>query len=182
MSIEFKAWEKIPRGKNEKFVITEKMDGTNACVIIQDDKLVGCQSKKRLITVNDDNYGFARWCEENKEDLEQLGDGYHFGEWVGLGIEKNPHKFDRKRFFLFNTGRWSNGSPSLPTCCDVVPVLFYGDATVKNIQKTMELLKTNSENNYISEGIICYYLFARRYEKYTFKYPDGKWLKPEQQS
>jgi len=31
----FKAWPKIPRLENEIFHITEKIDGTNACIVIE---------------------------------------------------------------------------------------------------------------------------------------------------
>lgn len=88
MTIEFKAWPKIPRATGEKVTITEKMDGTNACVVIQEGKIVGVQSRKRFITPEDDNYGFAAWVAENEQELLKLGDGYHYGEWAGLGIQK----------------------------------------------------------------------------------------------
>ena len=89
--VEFKAWEKIGRDNPFGVTITEKIDGTNACIIIQDGEVVGVQSRKRLITPEDDNYGFAGWVERNIEDIMGLGDGYHYGEWAGLGIQKNPH-------------------------------------------------------------------------------------------
>lgn len=34
--VEFKEWPKIPRGQNEIVSITEKINGTNACIIIND--------------------------------------------------------------------------------------------------------------------------------------------------
>ena len=107
-NVEFKAWEKIPRENPFTVTITEKIDGTNACIIIMDGEIVGVQSRKRLITVLEDNYGFAKWVEYNKKDLLGLGDGYHYGEWAGLGIQGNPHKLDKKHFFLFNTFRWNS--------------------------------------------------------------------------
>ncbi len=45
---EFKAWPKIAR-LNRDMVITEKIDGTNACVIVTDDGSVHAQSRTRLI-------------------------------------------------------------------------------------------------------------------------------------
>ena len=103
-NIEFKAWNKIPRENPFRATITEKINGTNACIIIQDGSVVGAQSRKRLITPDDDNFGFAAWVEKNSEALEALGDGYHYGEWAGPGIQKNPHALDEKQFFLFNIG------------------------------------------------------------------------------
>ena len=59
--VEFKAWPKIGRYNPFNVTITEKMDGTNACIIIEDGFIVGVQSRKRLITPDDDNFGFAQW-------------------------------------------------------------------------------------------------------------------------
>ncbi len=41
MTVEFKAWPKIPREKGNIVTVTEKIDGTNACGIIRDGELVG---------------------------------------------------------------------------------------------------------------------------------------------
>ena len=68
--MEFKAWPKIPRLENTNWTITEKIDGTNACIIISNDGTeIAAQSRTRLITPDNDNAGFARWVQENKEDL-----------------------------------------------------------------------------------------------------------------
>lgn len=75
--VEFKSWGKIPRAIGEGVTITEKLDGTNACVVIQDGVIAGVQSRNRFITPEDDNYGFARWVSENEHELLKLGEGYH---------------------------------------------------------------------------------------------------------
>jgi hypothetical protein len=176
MSIEFKAWPKIPRATGEKVTITEKLDGTNACIVIQDGVIVGVQSRKRFITPSDDNYGFASWVEENKEDLLKLEDGYHYGEWAGLGIQKNPHNLDSKQFFLFNTFRWNSLNPHKPRCCNVVPVLYQGLLADNDIDAVLIDLKASSiKQGYTAEGIIVYYQNTKRYEKYTYNYVAGKW-------
>lgn len=103
--VEFRGWPKIAR-LNREVIITEKIDGTNACVIVTDDGEVHAQSRKRLIFPYDDNFGFATWVEKNAERLrEGLGVGYHFGEWYGSGIQRKYGMTDR-RFALFNVGRW----------------------------------------------------------------------------
>lgn len=80
----FRAWPKTPRLFRD-MVITEKIDGTNAAVIVADGKLYA-QSRKRIITPDDDNFGFASWVAEHPE-LVELGEGYHYGEWWGKGIQ-----------------------------------------------------------------------------------------------
>ena len=85
---EFVAFEKMARW-SRNIVITEKIDGTNAAVLIEDG-LVGvqapgaiakvgnldifAQSRTRFITPADDNYGFARWVVDNASGLAMLGD------------------------------------------------------------------------------------------------------------
>ena len=148
MSVEFKEWPSIPRENPFKVTITEKIDGTNACIIIQDGAIAGVQSRKRLITPEDDNYGFAAWVNDNSEDLLSLGDGYHYGEWAGLGIQKNPHGLPDKKLFLFNTFRWNPQNPNRPKCCDTVPVLFEGVMEPDTIQELLEQLKSKSSDKY----------------------------------
>jgi hypothetical protein len=112
-------------------IITEKIDGTNAAVIIEefytpnpeafnavasvktaDDRVftVGAQSRNRLLSVARDNYGFAAWVEKNAVKLAfALGPGRHFGEWWGNGIQSGyglPK--DDKRFSLFNVNRYGH--------------------------------------------------------------------------
>jgi len=121
--MEFKPWPKIKRIENRRVpIFMEKIDGTNACIIITADGEVGAQSRSRIITPDDDNYGFARWVYQNKKNLvEGLGEGHHFGEWWGLGIQRGYGK-EEKIFSLFNTRRWGDHNPP-PEGCNVVPTL-----------------------------------------------------------
>ena len=174
MSVEFKAWPKIKRGSPLSVTITEKIDGTNACIIIQDGEIVGVQSRKRMITVENDNYGFALWVEENKEELLGLGDGYHYGEWAGEGIQKNPYNIDHKALFLFNTMRWNPKNPNLPECCSVVPVLYEGELKEDTIDNLLKALVLEADGNN-PEGVIVYYHTLRDYSKHTIQNQQGKW-------
>lgn len=171
--VEFRAWPKIPRNKGGQVTITEKIDGTNACVIVRNGELVGSQSRNRLIKPGDDHMGFAFWVSENAEELVSLGDGYHYGEWAGPGIQKNPHMLEQKTFFLFNTFRPSD---TLPECVSQVPVLYQGPGTPKATEDTMrELWNTATSAGYIPEGVIIYSHDTRTYTKDTFASSGGKW-------
>jgi len=126
---EFKAFPKIPR-LNREMVVTEKLDGTNVCVVV-DENGIHAQSRNRIITPEDDNYGFALWVQTNAPALiVALGDGYHYGEWWGQGIQRK-YGLDHKRFSLFNVHRWE----SLPFAeygldnVGTVPVLYRGKFT-----------------------------------------------------
>ena len=138
--IEFKEFPKIAR-LNREVIVTEKLDGTNACVVIDEDGVtIAAQSRSKLITPTDDNYGFAKWVEANREELLKLGPGHHFGEWWGLGIQRN-YGLTEKRFSLFNVSRWGDAAVR-PACCDVVPVLNSG-VGFDCVKSSIEHLKKN---------------------------------------
>lgn len=165
----FKGWPKIPRLENEVFCLTEKIDGTNACIIIQENSAgkldAWAQSRTRIITPENDNYGFAKWVEDNKELLiSDLGVGYHFGEWWGKGINRGYGMEDR-RFSLFNPKKES-------ICCLNVPVL------AKNVSSNLLSSVIEYEKQYLvhsgsraspgymkPEGIIIYAEKSKNYWK-----------------
>lgn len=127
---EFIKWESTARLFRD-VVITEKLDGTNACVIFEriapeendDISLIGkspvrifndngyafavyAQSRNRLITPSNDNAGFAKWVEKNADRLfHVLGEGRHYGEWWGQGIGRK-YDMTEKVFSVFNTAGW----------------------------------------------------------------------------
>lgn len=121
------------------WTITEKLDGTNAAIRIgsvpsefeanilgaRDGLAVVAQSRNNLLSLEKDNAGFARFVHDNVVELiEALGEGLHFGEWVGKGINKRQYGLPDKRFALFNTARWTG--VELPERVTVVPVLAEG--------------------------------------------------------
>lgn len=165
--IEFEEFQKIPRLKRA-CVITEKIDGTNAQIIITDDGQIAAASRSRLITPSDDNYGFAAWVEANRDLLLTLGPGRHFGEWWGLGIQRNYGQKE-KRFSLFNTGRWN--AENVTSCCSVVPVLYSGDFSTDAIDEAIADLKANGSRaapGFMKpEGIIVFHVASRNLYKVT---------------
>ena len=60
---------KIPRFSKRKLLITEKIDGTNACIRIYGDGEIVLQSRNRIISTEYDNYGFAAWVNKNREAI-----------------------------------------------------------------------------------------------------------------
>jgi hypothetical protein len=137
----FTPFPKMARLQRE-VIITEKIDGTNAQIFITDDGRMLTGSRTRWIYPEDDNFGFAAWARDNKDELMQLGPGRHFGEWWGRGIQRN-YGLNERRFSLFNVSRWClhgktpqqipTADPRivkmqdvLPACCHLVPVLWQG--------------------------------------------------------
>ena len=58
-----------------EFVGTCKLDGSNAAIVKQNN-IVTAQSRTRVITPTDDNYGFARWVKEHEEEF--INNEYHY--------------------------------------------------------------------------------------------------------
>lgn len=159
---DFVAFPKIPRLKRECF-ITEKLDGTNAQIVIKDG-VIRAGSRNQWVTPEKDNYGFAGWVERNKEELLTLGDGQHFGEWYGNGIQRN-YGLQEKKFVLFNTSRFEHPN-SRPSCCGVVPILHRGVFSTEVIDSTLQSLRDNGSvavPGFMNpEGIIVYLVAARQ--------------------
>jgi hypothetical protein len=173
--MEFEEFPKIARLSRE-CTITEKIDGTNACILITDDGQFLTGSRTRWITPEDDNFGFSRWAHENKDCLMKLGPGRHFGEWWGAGIQRKYGQAG-KRFSLFNTFRWLDDAVR-PECCGVVPVLYQGLFTTDAIGTVMERLQAlgsvAAPGFTNPEGIIVYHHAARVYMKKTL-HKDDEW-------
>lgn len=144
---EFTEFTKIAR-LNREVVVTEKIDGTNASIVISDDgNDIWAASRNRYVTPEADNFGFARWVHENRDALLTLGPGRHFGEWWGAGIQRR-YGLAEKRFSLFNVSRMASrlqeGDPLLAAPgIGVVPVLWRGMLCDMDARKILADLATN---------------------------------------
>lgn len=155
-------------------IVSEKLDGTNGQIYITEEGEFHVGSRNRWITPEDDNYGFARWAYENKEELLKLGPGQHFGEYWGQGIARK-YNMTEKRFSLFNTARWSDPFDR-PICCSVVPVLYQGVFDTQGIEDIIEDLRSNGSvaaPGFLKpEGICIYHTAAARYFKKTVEHDE----------
>lgn len=139
--MDFQEFPKMARLSRE-VIITEKIDGTNAQVFIGEDGTIRAGSRTRWITPEDDNFGFAAWVHDRRDELLTLGPGRHFGEWWGQGIQRG-YGLTERRFSLFNVQRWclhgtepqtyptadprvTRTQEVLPPCCGLVPVMHRG--------------------------------------------------------
>ncbi|WP_267550333.1 RNA ligase family protein [Rhizobium rhizogenes] len=177
---EFEAFQKISRAnKSYGCVITEKLDGTNAQILIENGEIVGVGSRNRWLSSEktNDNYGFAGWVERNYDDLLKLGEGRHYGEWYGNGIQR-AYGLAEKRFALFNVSRWAT-QEDRPACCSAVPVLYEGEFSKEIVAQVMEDLRAGGSRAAPGferpEGIIIFLHGPRVLLKETFDAPHGKW-------
>lgn len=170
MTPDFQAFPKIARLRRD-CVVTEKIDGTNAQVWISEDGLeIQAGSRSRWIRPGDDNYGFAAWVAQNREELLKLGPGHHFGEWWGAGIQRR-YGLTEKRFSLFNVGRWAEGVPS--ACVGLVPVLYQGPFSIERIDEAVERLRTGGSiaapGFMQPEGIVVFHAASHTLFKQTLE-------------
>ena len=154
-------------------VITEKIDGTNAQINFDTDGNILCGSRTREITPEVDNYGFATWAYSNQSKLfEILGEGRHFGEWWGLGIQRR-YGMDKKVFSLFNSGRWIADDLKGIDQLSVVPVLYSGEFNTDIVDETMANLNGCSiaaPGFTNPEGIVVYHSKIKQMFKVTFEH------------
>jgi hypothetical protein len=192
-------------------VITEKIDGTNSAVVVSetspynygDEEIVGpgivintdghrldgwqpvfvyAQSRKQVISPEQDNFGFAKWVREHARELAMgLGVGVHFGEWWGSGIQRK-YGLDHKRFSLFNTARWNgleynDDGTRRPDCCHVVPVLaeaetFAVDAVIGALASLEDDGSRAAPGFMDPEGVVVYHKAGNLLFKATIKGDD----------
>ncbi|MES2460791.1 MAG: RNA ligase family protein [Armatimonadota bacterium] len=187
---EFTEFPKMARLSRD-CVISEKIDGTNAQVYIEelpDDTvmpthtpivavagklLIYAGSRSRLITPEDDNFGFARWVKDNAEQLALLGPGRHFGEWWGSGIQRGyglPK--GEKRFSLFAIDRYKDSPLEKVPGLAVVPELYRGEfdtMIIKSKLRLLDVLGSKAAPGYDNpEGLIIYHEASREVFKLTF--------------
>lgn len=169
---QFAPFPKIAR-LNRDCVITEKLDGTNAQVIVDHDGTVRAASRTRLISPGADNFGFAIWVLQNEEKLRRLGPGRHFGEWWGTGIQRK-YNLAEKRFSLFNVHKWEEGLPEgLPENVGVVPVLYRGPFRTSAVAAALNDLKIGGSKaapGFMSpEGVVIFHTASSTLYKVTLE-------------
>lgn len=194
---EFRGFGKIPRFARP-VILTEKIDGTNASVLIEpgyaDDPSViaSCRilgtdyvmragSRTRWVTPKNDNFGFAAWAQLHADEFFELGVGHHFGEWWGKGIQRG-YGIEERRFSLFNAGRWIEGEEDrvdeqqrvVPAPFNVVPVVERGAClSMSGVLLAADILRIGGSRaapGYMNpEGVVVYHEASGHYYKYSLK-------------
>lgn len=200
---DFIGWGKTARLFRD-ITITEKIDGTNAQIVVtslENDPYedgqsvmvatgeglykVRAGSRTRFVTPENDNFGFASWVWEHADQLVKLGEGRHFGEWWGAGIQRK-YGLKHKVFSLFNTSKWhydlDRQLPYVPGLT-TVPVLYNGPFSEYEIRAAADRLHSagSTAARYQGvewegepEGICIYHKQANQVFKYTpYEKEDG---------
>ena len=124
--------------------ITQKIHGSNAQIYIykneNEDIEIKSGSRSRWLDEKDDNYGFAKFVNDNKQEfIEKLGEGRHYGEWCGPGINSGEG-LKEKTLCLFNWRKFAG--KELPERVTTVPLLYKGTISMDSINDAMEKLKS----------------------------------------
>jgi hypothetical protein len=212
-SSDYPKFRPIPR-LHRKVVLTEKINGTNGLIeiteadseailnltgaeqggiVVFDEQgtpfVVRAGSRNRWLTVDNDNFGFARFVRDNAQALLALGVGKHYGEWFGKGIQSG-YGLDEKRFALFNVNRWYDiRDPEVtdkylatfpkavpaPPEVTVVPVVLVANGNDLNYAVNIALHTLESDGSFIApgfqdpEGVVVWHDAAGAFFKATIK-------------
>ena len=195
---EFSPWPKTKHiDKCMTVMVTEKIDGTNACIVFEEDGTMFVQSRNRIITPSQDNAGFAKWAQQHRDELFHiLGTGRHYGEWWGKGIGR---KYDMQHnvFSLFNVNKFYKteadgldsmstraGETSIDEQISAVPKVYYGDYgsiemvnAIENLRLGASLAAKEHGITYANpEGVCIYFREFDKVAKLVFAHPGKhKW-------
>lgn len=176
---DFKKFDKILHISKMYMSITQKIHGSNAQILITPGASIGLWDIKagcrtRWLTLEDDNYGFCKWVHDNANELIKLGEGRHYGEWAGPGINSGEGLAE-KNFIIFNWRRFDG--KELPRNVIRVPVLYVGKMSLDKINEVMADLKENGSRlvkGYMKpEGIVVQ--LDEQYYKNVFDDEEVKW-------
>ena len=183
--MEFQRFPKIQR-MHAPCVITEKIDGTNAqllvteyacegdfedhpgiiSVIENNSLMAGSRTRWLQPGKQTDNHGFARWATEHAERLiNLLGPGRHYGEWWGAGINRK-YGLTEKRFTSFRAVEDPSG------LVHDLPYLYEGMFAPERAYEALMQLKNEGSHaapGFMQpEGIVVYFPQTQRAIKLTF--------------
>lgn len=149
-----------------RFEGSVKMHGTNAGVLIQSNGEVSAQSRNNPITIENDNFGFAKFVEANKSLFHRFfhNDEYDvvvYGEWMGKGIQSGVAiaEVDRK-FVIFDVStidgefkRFTDDYRMIRAFSHLNEAGIYTTAQFKTFQVTIDFGDPVSMNRNVEELI-----------------------------
>lgn len=165
---EFKEFGKIARLSRD-IIVSEKIDGTNAQIYIDDYGEIFAGSRNRWL-IDEDNFGFGAWVKENKEHLLLLGPGRYYGEWCGAGVGRRYNMKIKKLAFFYPPKNFEDIEREDIT---TVPVLYLGPFCTNKIDESLEILKSQgslfSPGFMKPEGIVIFHTASQTLFKKTIE-------------
>lgn len=149
-----------------------KIDGSNGCIFLDDNGDVCAGSRRRALTLDDDNGGFYQYVLEHPEFrayLEKHPNHILYGEWMIPHTIRTYSEDVWKNFYVFDVFEYNNNQSSRYIPYDkykeeldqfgivYIPVLAILDHP--SIDDIASLAKDNHylipDQNHIGEGIVC---------------------------
>lgn len=192
---EFKTWHEINKFAGIHVVATEKIHGSNGQILVTtrpDGSLcatAGSRTRWLDAVSGPDNFGFAAFVRANEAEIcEKLGEGRHYGEWVGPGVNSDYGLKD-KHFVLFDVKRFSServAATGLPERFAVVPILYDGPYNSDAINKVFEDLRAGGSvfrpGFLRPEGMVLFFPQFGSRLKMVFKPEKTGWARPAKKS
>ena len=200
--MEFKKYQHIERfGTTEvegiefgKCYIFPKIDGTNSSVWLTSDLDIGCGSRKRTLSLDNDNAGFMAWAISQENILEFLMKYPYlrlFGEWLVPHSLKTYRSSAWNKFYVFDVTVDKDESEILHGGDSELKYLSYDEyvpmleefgieyippiAIINNpdYEKFIDKIKANiyliEDGNGVGEGIVIKnYEFRNKYNRQTW--------------
>lgn len=186
---EFKSWREIDKFQGVHVIITEKIHGSNAQILVYRDesgalKALAGSRTQFLDPWGRDNFGFAKYVMAHEAQIcEQLGEGRHYGEWVGPGVNSDYGLKD-KHLVLFDFRRHPKEkfeAGQMPPNMLPIPVLYDGPYAPGIEDKVMDGLKANgsvlSPGFMKPEGVVLFFPQFGSMKKKVFKAEETGWTK-----
>jgi len=97
-------YEWVFNGNENEVLATEKLDGTDVSILIEEGTIIGIWNRTNRIPI----FGNKRFIIEGLLEAKERGycelpDGQHFGELIGPKVNGNPYKLDKHIWIPFNT-------------------------------------------------------------------------------
>ncbi|MDO5438907.1 MAG: RNA ligase family protein [Erysipelotrichaceae bacterium] len=132
--MQYKSYQHIERlGREEvegilegKCYIQPKIDGTNGVLFLGDDGVVHAGSRKKELTLEDDNAGFCKKLTGNSailSYLQQHPDHYLFGEWLIPHTIRFYNEDSWQQFYIFDVFELSGENGRYLSYEEYVPLL-----------------------------------------------------------
>lgn len=177
--MDFQSFMEIENVSKILFSITQKLHGSNAQIYVYQsgggNLDLMCGSRTRWVTPEDDNYGFAAFVHKHKDEfIQRLGEGRHYGEWIGPGIGSGEG-LKEKTFALF--AWWRFKGAALPPRTVTVPVLYDGPVDIAQIDVCMDRLRAEGSQlvpGFMKPEGIVVQINDLRYKK-VFQAEEAKW-------
>jgi len=176
---DFKSFPSVQHLDKLEMRITQKIHGSNAQIRIDSngdtELIIKAGSRNRWLTLDDDNYGFFKFVHDHFVDFTKLGEGTHYGEWAGPGINSGEGLTEKTLFLFSHPDRYRD--IQLPPRVTFVPELYVGPFDLMAIESVMSDLKrlgSRAVSGFKNPEGIVIEVAGKRYKK-VFTPEESKW-------